>query len=455
MRESPRTRAKGAPSRLPLRAGRCAGSASCRRDRRDASRCRASRARRCSDAASCVVEPGEERRRLRVVETVARDQRRRGARCRCRSRCARRALPRVIGERGLDRVTRRTAHRPRAERVGAARRRSGAAASTKPARMPASPKNLPTERSTTRPSRSVSLASDAPGIGIGEGFVDDQRAAARAQLRVPAQQRRRARCARPSDCSDSRRSRDRVRRASRARDTSSGTTRCPARSNAGAYSPYVSGATPAIARRNSAGNARIAAWLPATGSTRAARAVVARGAVGETVVVFGQTAPRVGGHRRHRIAVRIDAGREIEPVVERNRDSGARLRADCRRARIGIGVRCQPCAPTLMKARSASSTISTASHRNVVRSTSLNAADDVRWHSRHARSRASGAIPACRYRPPGRRSARSGCPRPTPSPAPRSGCPTSGACVAPAVPRGARVAEQRVARGREARGNRS
>ncbi len=101
-----------------------------------------------------------------------------------------RTLPRAVVERGPNCVTRGTAHRPRAERiVQRAAHRFGGEDET-PRECPARPKNLPTERSTTRPPRSVSpmRATCAGFVGIGEGLVDDQRAAAHRELFMPAKQ---------------------------------------------------------------------------------------------------------------------------------------------------------------------------------------------------------------------------------------------------------------------------
>jgi len=48
------------------------------------------------------------------------------------------------------------------------------------------------------------------------------------------------------------------------------------------------------------------------------RVIVAGRARGERIAVVGQPAPCVGRDRRHRIADRVDAGRQVEPVVVRN-----------------------------------------------------------------------------------------------------------------------------------------
>ena len=199
-----------------------------------------------------------------AVETLACDQRREALRCRLRQ--LRAHLPLATRSRRTRPAPRdapgRSPSTRRARR--AARRATARRASTKPARMPARPKNLPTERSTTSPSRSAVRCERTPR----------RRRHRRRLHRRSACRRARASCS--CQCSRTSRADALGRRIVRIHDdhmiespraTSRAThrassTRCPARSNAGAYSPYVSGATPTTPRvqqRRQCANRRLAA----------------------------------------------------------------------------------------------------------------------------------------------------------------------------------------------------
>ena len=108
-----------------------------------------------------------------------------------------------------------TAHGPSSAAIRAA---SAGAASAKPSRRPARPKNLPNERSTTmlpRPTSGGEARARRPDIH--EGFIDHEHAAARAEASWRDASKSRWRTAGRPDCSDWPRSRARRCRARRGR----------------------------------------------------------------------------------------------------------------------------------------------------------------------------------------------------------------------------------------------
>jgi hypothetical protein len=308
----------------------------------------------------------------------------------------------------------------------------------KPTRAPARPKNLPSERRTIR------LGAVGAGQGshtlfggrVAKSLVDHQPAAAPLQLCGRIEQALRGSV--PSGCWDCR----------ARRSASPWPVRAPAWHFAGGATCGRRVPRPAGALRRSASGRRRrpAETAPAdTGSLPASPAgeqiaiVAVIGGSGrfEPVVVFRQAAPAIGSIAGTGIGFRVDAGRQIEPVGQRDTPPCGGKYAGGHRAQAAAvlkhaaqppGKQCQPQAHRLAHQRQ-------------------RALDIARLWPAGLRQ-AAAALRAGRDRPPGRPARDPGCRRRRPSPGRRSGFPAR-RLLAPAAQRAARIAEQRVGQRRQ------